>query len=127
MAVSSGNLSLWSFGPEQGGTMPVKMMAPKKMTVELYYDPAGMKSGKFGCWRARVADNHDIHEAASEKSTALQEIILSMKIFEVLPTEHVVVKFLSQCGCKPPPSEILIPIVDGQTPNIAWLDHPIDR
>jgi hypothetical protein len=57
----------------------VKRAEPKpKQVIELYYDPVGTRNGGIGsgCWRARLKNNHKIHDAGWSKDDALYGLLL---------------------------------------------------
>lgn len=44
-------------------------------TIEVYWDPDGIKGGRVGCWRARLKDNHGIHSAGETNLSAIQDCV----------------------------------------------------
>ncbi len=60
---------------------PSKTGIMKKDTIEAYYDPWGIKGGKQGCIRARVANNHGIHAAGVNIDDAIRDILLTLRSF----------------------------------------------
>ena len=51
--------------------------------IEIYYDLNGIKEGKFGCFRARVAGNHGIHSAGVTEEAAIDDLMLTLKSFNM--------------------------------------------
>lgn len=58
---------------------------PKKLSIEIYYDPLGIINGQPGCWRARLADEHGIHEAGSTEEEVLLKLEHSLRVLDILP------------------------------------------
>lgn len=46
-----------------------------KESIEVYWDSKGRKGGKNGCYRARLHNNHGIHDAGITKEDAVNNLL----------------------------------------------------
>lgn len=44
-------------------------------TIEAYFDTEGIRNGRRGCYRARLASNHGIHAAGASKDEAIRDLL----------------------------------------------------
>jgi hypothetical protein len=50
-----------------------------KPWIEVYWDDAGIRGGKRGCWRARVRKDHRYHAAGQTWREAISDLLLTLK------------------------------------------------
>jgi hypothetical protein len=53
-----------------------------KPVIEVYADSRGTYGGKNGCWRARLAKQHSLHDAGDSIERAVDNLLLNLPNFD---------------------------------------------
>jgi hypothetical protein len=51
--------------------------APLMAAAEVYFDPQANYSGLTGAWRARLKDNHAIHDCAEGPAAVMRKLVVT--------------------------------------------------
>lgn len=51
------------------------------MTIKVSFDPSGVRSGKRGCYRAKLAEQPGIHDAGASAWEAVENLLVTARTF----------------------------------------------
>lgn len=51
------------------------------MTIQVYFDHRGRRSGQLGCFRAKITERPGIHDAGATAWEAVENLLITAKTF----------------------------------------------